>query len=293
MKHKLGIIGTGLMGLPIAINLHQDGFELIAYDKRENAVAQLKEKGIRVASSPKEVMENADVIFDVMNDTSCLQSVLTQENGLLAGMSGHKVIIDMTTSDPKDSIAIGESLKSHNVTYIDCAMTGGAIGAKNRKLLLMGGGDPAVFEECRYILDRISKQTIYLGKMGSGHYMKLIHNQLSHSTFLASCEAVLLGKRLGMDLNSMIEVFNCGNARSYATEVRFPQYILSGTYDAGGTFDTVHKDIGLVMKKADELHFDLPITKATYDYWSYPLALGKGQDDYSTIFKLLDEKLNG
>jgi len=85
----------------------------------------------------------------------------------------------------------------------------------------------------------------------------------------------------------MIDVFNIGNARSYATEVRFPEFILSGTYDAGATFDTVGKDIGLVMRKANSLNFDLPITRATYDYWRHAIETGHGGDDYSTVVNLM------
>ena len=290
MKHVLGVIGVGLMGRPIAENLKKDGFEVYVYDKNEQVLEELKKEDLLVAKNPKELMENADVVLDILNDTNSLRKVMEQQEGLLEGIKGRKIVIDMTTSDPEKSKVIGAELKELGIEYLDCPMTGGMTGAQNRELVIMAGGAPEVFEEVKYILDGISKALIYLGKSGSGHYMKLIHNQLSHSTFLAACEAFNLGRELGIDEKAMIDVFNIGNARSYATEVRFPKFILSGTYKAGASFYTVGKDISLVAKKANELNYDLPITRATFDYWRYAIETGKGEDDYSTIVNLMEEK---
>lgn len=290
MKHTIGVIGVGLMGKPIAENLHNSGFDVTVYDKNPLPLEELSKKGLRRVHSPRELMELSDVILDVLNDTNALTAVLEQPDGLLAGINGPKILIDMTTSDPESSIPIGKRLKEQGVEYLDCPMTGGMVGAQNRELIIMAGGEEAVFNQVRGILAKISKELVYLGKSGSGHYMKLIHNQLSHSTFLAACEAYQLGSHLGINPEAMIKVFNIGNARSYATEVRFPKFILSGTYNAGASFKTVGKDIGLVMRKANSLNFDLPITRATYEYWRYAIETDRGADDYSTVINQMEEK---
>jgi len=289
MKHKIGVAGVGLMGWNIAMNLKQSGFEVMAFDRNEAALAQLREQGIPSAGTGKELMESSDVILDVLNDTRGLEQILSQPAGLLEGINGRKIIVDMTTSDPEQSIPIGKRLKEKGVDYLDCPMTGGRTGAQNRELVIMAGGERAVFDEVAYILKEVGKAVIYLGPSGSGHYMKLIHNQLSHSTFLAACEAFDLGRELGIEADAMMEVFNIGNARSYATEVRFPKFVLSGTYEGGATFKTVGKDIGLVMRKANQMNFDLPITRATYDYWRHAIETGHGDDDYISIVKLIKE----
>lgn len=290
MKHTIGVVGVGLMGKPIAKNLYDSGFDIIIYDKNEVPLKELATLGLRVAESPKQLMELSEVVLDVLNDTNTLTTVLEQPEGLLEGINGRKIIIDMTTSDPEQSVSIGTALKERDVEYLDCPMTGGMVGAQNRQLIIMAGGKREVFNEISYILKEISKELIYLGNLGSGHYMKLIHNQLSHSTFLAACEAFELGEHLGIDPEAMIKVFNVGNARSYATEVRFPKFILAGTFNAGASFKTVGKDIGLVMRKANSLNFDLPITRATYEYWRYAIETGRGEDDYSTVIKQMEEK---
>lgn len=290
LKEKIGVMGVGLMGRPIAENLKKAGFDVFVYDKKSEVLQELTSEGLIPAKSARELAEKTDIILDVLNDTSSLNQCMEGEDGLLVGLSEGKIIIDMTTSDPEKSVPIGKFLKEKGVYYLDCPMTGGMIGAQNRELVIMAGGDKEVFEKIEHILKYLSKELIYLGPSGSGHYMKLIHNQLSHSTFLAACEAYNLGRRLGMDKEAIIKVFNVGNARSYATEVRFPKFILSGTFKAGASFYTVGKDISLVAKKANQMNFDLPITRATYDYWRYAIEIGHGDDDYSTIVNLMDEK---
>ncbi len=289
MEHRLGIVGIGNMGEPITENLHSAGFEVVTYDKRQEIARKMRAKGIKVAKTLKELSERSDIILDILPDTSATREVLTRKEGLLEGMREPKVILDMTTSDPRESIELGKFLREKNIEYLDCPMTGGVIGAKTRGLVLMVGGNEKVFQRCKYILDVIAKKIFYMGKLGNGHYMKLVHNQLSHSTFLAACEAATLGVGLGLPLDTMIEVFNFGNARSYATEVRFPRFILSGSYDAGASFKTMYKDIGLVMRKTEELNYNFPITRATFDYWYYPVKHGQGDKDYTTIFNLIGQ----
>lgn len=289
MEHKLGIVGIGNMGEPITENLHSAGFDVVTYDKRQEVTRKMRAKGIKVAKTLKELSERSDIILDILPDISATQEVLSKKEGLLEGIREPKVILDMTTSDPAESIELGKFLGEKNIEYLDCPMTGGAIGAKTRSLILMVGGNERVFQKCKYLLDVIAKKIFYMGKLGNGHSMKLVHNQLSHSIFLAACEAATLGVKLGLPLETMIEVFNFGNARSYATEVRFPRFILSGSYDAGASFKIVHKDIGLVMRKSEEFNYDFPITRATFNYWDYPIRHDQGEKDYTTIFNLIDQ----
>ena len=140
MTHKLGVVGVGLMGKEIALNLLESGFEVMAFDKNQAVLEELREKGMKIAATGKELMESCDVILDVMNDTKGLEIVLHQPQGMIEGINGQKVLIDMTTSDPEKSVPIGKMLGEHGVEYLDCPMTGGRIGAHNRELVIMCGG---------------------------------------------------------------------------------------------------------------------------------------------------------
>lgn len=287
MNYKLGVIGIGRMGKPIAENLHKAGFDVRIYARRLEVSEEMRSVGVQIAKTPRELGERADIIINILTDTSSTWEVINQGDGLLRGDVKPKIMIDMTTSDPNESVKLGRFLQEKNIEYVDAPITGGVLGAKSRNLILMVGGDEKTFRICKRIFDQIAKKIFYMGKMGNGHYMKLIHNQLSHATFLATCEAVTLGMELGLPIQGIIDVFNEGNARSYATEVRFPRFILSESFDAGASFKTVHKDIGIVLDKARELGLEFPITKATFNYWNYPVSHGQGDDDYTNIFKLI------
>lgn len=288
MDKTIGIIGTGNIGLPILFNLKDSGVNVVSYARRDTVIEAIKEKGIEVTGTPKELAQKADIIFDILNDANSTLSVLNNDD-MLSGLSEGKIWVDMTTSDPDESVPIGELLSSKGVYYIDCPITGGKKGAVDKQLVCMAAGDESAFKELEFYLNKISKKVFYLGKIGNGHYMKLIHNQLSHSTFLAACEAVNLGKALGLDPEVMIDVFNSGNARSYATEVRFPEFILPETYNAGASFKTVQKDIGIVIRKIESLGMSMPVSEAAYRYWCYAVDKGMEDADYSTIYRLIGE----
>ena len=290
MSYRIGVFGIGKMGFPISCNLFDDGNEVIAYDISPKSIEMLNEKGIRVAKSPKDVMENADVVFSILNECSQLAAMLDGEDGILAGAGSGKTIIDLSTSDPDASSALGEKLIENGVQYIDCGMTGGRVGAVNRNLVFMAGGDRPTFDKYVPLLKSISKSITFVGPLGSGHRMKLLHNAVSNSTFMAVIEAVVLGRMYDMDLQAMIDVFNVGNARSYATEVRYPKYIIPGGFDMGYMFKTGEKDFRMIMEIAKRKNFNMEISKITHNYYKYGVDIGRGDDDVTQLHNLLAER---
>jgi len=292
MPERLGVIGLGFMGRPIAENYLKKGYPVTIYDIRESVLKDMEALGATVARSPLEVAKQSRFIFIVVPDEKTVKKLLWSKEGLAKGTAKSSVIIDMTTSDPSSSQKNEKKLASLGIDHLDSPMTGGAIGARNGQLLLMVGGKKEVFQRCEALFAAISKGAIYMGPAGSGHLMKLIHNQLSHSTFLASCEAVALGEKLGLNREMMIRVFNEGNARSYATEVRFPKFILPETYNIGATFATVYKDISIVKRVGNRARMKLPMNDCTYKYWKYPIDRGEGQEDFTKIVLKMREILS-
>ena len=135
----------------------------------------------------------------------------------------------MTTTDPDFPKSISKRLSVKEIDYLDAPISGGALGAQNAQLVIMVGGKQEALEKCLPVFNSISKRVVYMGESGSGQTVKLIHNQLSYTTFCATCEAVIMGEKLGLTADKMIDVFNNGTARSFATEVRFPKFILTMT----------------------------------------------------------------
>ena len=287
----IGVYGIGKMGFPIACNLAEDGNEVIVYDVCETAREKLEGSKIKWAPTPRIVSENAELIFFVGLQCEQLRAMLDGEHGVLAGaISGNRTIVDLSTSDPSLSEELGKYLIKHNINYLDCGMTGGVVGAKNRELVFMVGGERTLFERYVPIMKKLSKSMFYVGPQGCGHRMKLLHNAVSNSVFNVTIEACALGKMYGMDLQAMIDVMNVGNARSYATEVRFPKYILSGSFNQGYLFSTGCKDFNMILKIASEKNYKMPMAQATYDYWTWASAQGFGDKDITTLYNLIERK---
>jgi 3-hydroxyisobutyrate dehydrogenase-like beta-hydroxyacid dehydrogenase len=291
MQIRVGVVGLGNMGRPIAENLLRAGFPTTVVDLRRDVVEAMRAAGAQVADTPAQLAGQSDIILLVVPDSSAVRGVLFGKGGLARGAAKGTVVVDMTTGDPQCSKPFADRLARSGIAYLDSPMTGGATGAKAGQLLLMVGGDRNAYERCVPVFQRISKRAIHVGPVGSGHVMKLIHNHVSHAVFAATCEGVALGERLGLSPKDMLEVFNEGNARSYTTEIRFPKFILPGTYDSGASFNIVRKDMSLVQKLGRRAKFRLPINTCTYQYWKRAVDTGMGQEDWSKIVLLLKDYL--
>ncbi len=247
--------------------------------------------GADVASSPAELAKHSNIIFLVVTDSKAVKELLFKKDGIARGVSKGTIVVDMTTSDPRFSKNFPRRLQTKGIEYLDAPISGGILGARNAQLLIVVGGKKEVYQRCLPVFESISKRAIYIGEAGSGHLIKLIHNQLTHATFLANCEAVILGKKLGLSMDSMIEVFNLGTARSYSTEVRFPKFILSKTFNIGATFSTAYKDISIVRKLGKRAGVKLLINNCTYHYYKYALDKGGGEEDFSRILLKMEDLL--
>lgn len=292
LLRRIGIIGLGRMGKPIAENLLRKGFEVTIFARKKTIQEEMKTLGADVALSPAELAERTQIILLAVTDSHAVGEMLFEQNGISRAAAKGTVIIDITTSDPSASIKYAKRLESRGIEYLDAPMSGGVSGARTAKLLFMVGGKQNVYEQCIPLFEAIGKRSIYIGETGSGHLIKLIHNQAALSIFVATCEAVILGEKMGLSMERMIEVFNEGNARSYTSEVRFPKFILSKTYDMGGSFANQYKDLFLVKKIGKMAGVKLPITNCAYSYFKYVMDKGEGEEDFSKIILEMKEILD-
>ncbi len=288
---NIGVFGIGKMGFPIADNLAADGNSVAVYDVFEAAKEKLTGTQLQWTPTAREVVEKSELIFFVGLQCNQLKAMLDGPNGVLAGVNGEcRTIIDLSTSNPADSATLGAYLQERGVDYLDCGMTGGVVGARERKLVFMVGGDRAVYEKYEPVLAKLCESKTFIGPQGCGHRMKLLHNAVSNSVFNVTIEACALGRMYGMDLQAMIDVMNVGNARSYATEVRFPKYIIPGTFDQGYLFSTGCKDFSMILKIAEEKNYKMPFAEATYDYWTWASEQGHADEDITTLYNLIESK---
>ena len=271
------------MGYPIAKNLLKTGYPLTIYARRDNIKKELKAYGASIASTPAELAANSNIIILLVNTSDDVTELLYSSNGIVSGAGQGTIIADMTTTDPEFSKSIAKRLTIDGIEYLDAPISGGALGAQNAQIVVMVGGIKEAHEKCLPVFEAISHKVVYMGASGSGQSVKSIHNQLSFTTFFAVCEAVILGEKIGLSADAMIDVFNHGTARSFATQVRFPKFILKNKFDMGVPFSTAYKDISLARKLRQTTNVNFPINSWVYRYMKYCMDRGAENDDLSTI----------
>ncbi len=275
---RVAVVGLGNMGGGIARCLDNAGVLHAAIDTSpdQRAAVGLSER-VGVA------IEEAEVLLFVTPSTAQVADVAEAVPAL-----ANQVFVDLTTSHPDESIALAERLSDRGIRYVDAAMTGGAAGADAGKLTLMMGGDAAVIARIALVLDIVSEQRFHLGAVGAGHTMKLVHNQILHSAFLATCEGLTLAQKAGLDVAQAVDVLNAGNARSFVTEVRFPRDILGGVMNGRSPISNLEKDLGLARRFADALGGPSVYTDLTHDVLRQAVEQGEAGTDFTYLFPMFE-----
>lgn len=288
---KIGFIGLGIMGKPMSRNLLKAGFELIVYDIDETAVKIIEKAGAKPASSPKEVAQNSDVIITMLPKASIGKSVLEDENGILAGIKENSVVIDMSSVSPVASKEFAQMVEAKKCKFLDAPVSGGEIGAVNATMAIMIGGDEAVVERVRPILEALGKSITVVGPNGSGSVAKLANQIMVNLNIAAVAEALVLATKVGADPKRVFEAVRGGFAGSAVLEEKAPM-MYSRNFKAGGPIYINLKDITNVVATADELDVPLILTPQLKEIMISLKATGHNNDDHSSIVQFY-EKIAG
>lgn len=288
-EQKVGVVGLGNMGGGIARNFQKAGIPLMVWDVAPAARAAFSAMaGVEIAP-PGDMAAACTAMIFVVPATPEIASCFEGKDGVLARAAKGLVVYDFTTSDPVATKALAARAAEHGIAYLDAGMSGGATGADAGTLTLMIGGDKAAFERTRTLLDAIAERIFHLGGSGAGHTLKLIHNMVCHTIFLATCEGGRMAEAAGIKLSDMINVFNVANARSYASEMRFPKHILSGKWDARSRVYNLRKDLSMAVGLAGALATKVPLGTVTRDFLDVAIAQGMTETDYSRLYERFDE----
>jgi 3-hydroxyisobutyrate dehydrogenase len=209
--------------------------------------------------------------------------------GILARPHDGETLIDLTTSDPAKTKANAAKVRATGREYIDCGMSGGAKGADTAKMALMVGGADEAVAACKGVFDVIAGAVTRVGPSGAGHTIKLLHNMVCHTNFLVVAEAGRLAERAGIPLETAIKVFNAGNARSYISEQRFPNHILSGKFDGRSTVANLAKDLAMADKFAGEIGEANAYTALTAEILAQAIERGMAADDFTRLYAVYEE----
>jgi 3-hydroxyisobutyrate dehydrogenase-like beta-hydroxyacid dehydrogenase len=282
----LGFIGLGRMGNPMATHLVRDDHDVVVFDKRSEAVDEVVTTGARGADSTAAVGERADVIFLSVPGPAAVKSVVSE---LEPTIESGSAVVDLTTSTPSTTQTVAEQLADEGVTVLGAPVSGGVSGAEDGTLSVMAGGDRATYEACREYLDAFATDVFHLGPdPGYGHAVKLLNNYLSTTATVATAEAVVLGQQIGLDIETLCEVFNASSGRNSSTEEKFPDYIANDR-DIGFTLGLAEKDLRLAHQFADENRVPLLLGSIVRSQYSAARAAHGADGDMRRIHDFVRE----
>jgi 3-hydroxyisobutyrate dehydrogenase len=285
----VGVVGLGQMGGGIARNVDKAGLLVGAYDVTPKAFASQNFSSQVANMSPAELGKSCDIVIFVVPASPQIRDVLSGPEGLLSVRRPGQILCDLTTSYPPDTLELAAMAKAAGRDYLDCGMSGGATGADQGRLALFIGGDKAVLDRARPALEKFTIKLMHLGPQGAGHAMKLVHNMILHTTFLATVEGCRVLEDAGLDLGAVIDALNSGNARSYTTEFRFPKHIVSGTWDARSYVSNLAKDLGMAVRYSNAGGHPAVFGTLTSTILNKAMDDGHAKDDYALLYKYFDD----
>jgi 3-hydroxyisobutyrate dehydrogenase len=281
----VAVIGLGQMGRGIARNLDRAGRLAAAWDASPEA---LQRAGLSpaVALAEPATFGAMKAVLLVVPGSAEIRAVLG-DGGLLRAPHQGQVLIDLTTSDPATTRAIAAEARATGRAYVDCGMTGGARAADAGTIALMVGGDAAVLDACRPLLEHIAGKIFHVGDTGAGHAMKLIHNMICHTIFLATSEGCRLAEQLGIPLETAIAVINAGNARSFVSEQRFPNHVIPRTFDGRSHTANLAKDLAMAAALARQAGQPGPYSARAARLLGRAMEQGLGGVDFTRLYEHL------
>lgn len=277
------------MGYPMARNLLRAGHQVALWTHSRAKARELAaaEKG-RFCATPKEVAENADVIFLIVGNTAMSREAILGQDGIIQGARRGTIVADASTIAPTVSREIGQALAAKGVEFLDAPCTGSKPGAEGGTLTFMIGGDHAVFERIRPYLEAMGKLFYYCGGPGMGLHAKLSQNLILSNLLQGFNEGMVLAVKAGVDPDLMLDILNNSAAKSGLVSAKAP-LVLRRAFDAAFSVKWMHKDIGLMLDSANELGVPVPLTALTGQMFQAAIAKGHGDEDICATIKVLEE----
>ena len=288
---KVGYIGLGLMGKPIARNILKAGFPLVVHNRSRAAVDELVAEGARAANSPKEVAEGVDVIFTNLPDTPDVEQVVLGENGIMAGAHPGMIFVDNSTIKPASARRLAEKLAEKSVSALDAPVSGGDIGAKNATLTIMVGGEASALEKVMPVFKAMGKTITHVGDAGAGQVAKAANQIMVAAQMVAMGELLVFAKKAGVDPRKVVEAIKAGAAQCWTLDVKPPR-LFDGNRAPGFKARMQLKDLRIVLDTAQEYEVPISATIENTELFQQMIDAGMGELDNSAVVGVI-EKLAG
>jgi 2-hydroxy-3-oxopropionate reductase len=293
MKEKIGFIGLGAMGSPMAKNLIKNGYKLIVYDIVKERIERLVEEGAEAADSCKEVAERSDVIITMVPSSPHVKEVVLGRGGIIEGIRKGSILIDMSTIDPVTTKEVAKILSDKDVKMLDAPVARGVSAAISGTLVIFVGGEKETYERCKPILSPMGEDIDYVGESGAGEVVKIINNLIIAIAMCSLSEALVLGVKAGVEPDILFKALSKGSANSFVLQNHVKNFVLKGKFEKEVfPVDYIMKDLGLALITGEKYHVPQYFGSLAYQTYESTRAAGYSEMYYPVVIKTL-EKLAG
>ncbi|QLC33458.1 NAD(P)-dependent oxidoreductase [Halarchaeum sp. CBA1220] len=287
MSRTIGFVGLGIMGLPMATNLLDAGYDVVGHNRSEDPVAALVEHGGEAADTPREVAERSEVILSCLPDTAVVEEVVRGEDGLAEGFSEGDIYVDHSTINPVQTEELAADLAEMGVDMLDAPISGGEEGAIEGTLSIMVGGDTAVFEACTDLFEVLGETVTHCGPSGAGQTTKACNQIVVAAQMVSVSEALVFAEKAGADLEAVVDAISGGAAGCWALDNRAPDMI-RGDFDPGFFAAYQYKDLRIATDAGEAYGSPMPVTELAHELYKSMEQNGMGRDDNSGVMQVIE-----
>jgi 3-hydroxyisobutyrate dehydrogenase len=288
---KIGWIGTGLMGHPMAGHLLKAGFTVNVFSRTKSRADDLIAAGCTWYDSPKLLAASSDVIVTIIGSPRDVEECYFGSNGIFAGVRNGTTLIDMTTTKPSLAVRISEQAEKTGAAFIDAPVSGGQVGAINGSLSIMIGGQKEIVDSVMPLFGAFGKNMVYQGKVGAGQHAKMCNQIVIAGTLIGVCEALIYGFRAGLDLNTLLESISKGAAACWSLDVLAPKLVRKD-YSPGFSVDNFVKDLRIALEESDAMQLSLPGLALAKQLYKTVQAMGGGKLGNQSLYLALEKLSN-
>lgn len=289
---KLGFVGLGVMGFPMAGHLQAAGHAVTVYNRTAAKAQQWAQAyNGQQAASPREAAAGAQVVFLCVGDDDDVRSVVLGEDGIFAGAAAGSIVVDHTTASADLARHLQTQAAERGLGFLDAPVSGGQAGADNGALTIMVGGEQATYDAALPLLQVYARRVSLLGPAGSGQLAKMVNQICIAGVVQGLAEALQFAQQAGLDSAAVVEVISQGAAQSWQMENRY-ETMLAAEYQHGFAVDWMRKDLAMVLREAAGMHLDLPVTQLVDSFYAEIQGMGGGRWDTSSLFARMQKLAN-
>lgn len=288
---KIGFIGLGKMGLPMAKNLCKAGYSVYVHSGNSDSQTQMLQEGAFAIGSFQEMAKLCDAVITIVPADKEIQELYFAEDGLIANAREGVIFIDMTSAKGNTKELVNEAMKTSGkkLGFVDAPVSGGVAGAVNGTLTIMTGCEKETFESVKPVLEAMGKNIIYTGDVGTASNVKLLNQMLNAGNTAVAAEVLCMSRKLGVDDEVLKNVVSQSSGQSFVFDRNVTKFMMSGEHTPGFRLNLMKKDVGLFIDAADELEGFIPVTHLVYELFRACANNGMGDLNYTSIHKWIEE----